>query len=82
MSTFADLVLSEYPEASTDGVEMLARRRRDVMLADCDWTQTVDDPTGQANEWAEYRNKLRNAPQQPDWPNVEVPLPPTHNTGE
>ena len=77
MSTFADLVLSEYPEASTDGVELLARRRRDVMLAESDWTQTVDNPTRNAAAWATYRQQLRDAPQQADWPAVTVPQPPS-----
>ena len=76
MSTFAELVLSEYPEASTDGVEMLARRRRDAMLAESDWTQTVDNPTGNAAAWATYRQQLRDLPADPNWPDVTVPQQP------
>jgi hypothetical protein len=75
MSTFADLVLSEYPEASTDGVELLARRRRDVMLAESDWTQLPDAPCD-AEAWAVYRQQLRDLPSDPNWPDVTLPNPP------
>ena len=76
MITFVDLVLSQYPEASPEAVEMLARQRRDAMLAACDWTQTVDDPTGNAAAWAAYRQALRDLPADPNWPDVEFPEPP------
>jgi len=38
------------------------RHRRNQLLADSDWTQTVDNPTGNAEEWATYRQQLRDFP--------------------
>ncbi len=55
----------------------LMRARRDALLAGSDWTQTVDDPTGNAVAWATYRQQLRDAPA--TWepgPTWEAPDPP------
>jgi len=38
------------------------RKHRDRLLAESDWTQTVDDPTGNAAAWATYRQALRDFP--------------------
>ena len=38
------------------------RLHRDRLLAESDWTQTHDDPTGRRDEWATYRQALRDAP--------------------
>ncbi len=38
------------------------RYRRDLLLANSDWTQTVDNPTGNAEAWATYRQALRDFP--------------------
>ncbi len=50
---------------------------RDDLLAASDWTQTVDDPTGNAAAWAAYRQQLRDAPANwtpgPEW---DAPDPP------
>ena len=54
------------------------RARRDALLAASDWTQTVDDPTGNAAAWATYRQALRDAPDTwtvgPEW---DAPEPPS-----
>lgn len=41
------------------------RARRDGLLADSDWTQMVDSPLadGPKQEWADYRQALRDVPQ-------------------
>ena len=38
------------------------RHHRDRLLAACDWTQAHDDPTGRRDEWAVYRQALRDFP--------------------
>jgi len=53
------------------------RKHRDRLLAESDWTQTADDPTGKAAEWAVYRQALRDAPA--NWtpgPTWDAPDPP------
>lgn len=41
------------------------RRKRDLLLMECDWTQAVDSPLSAEKraEWATYRDTLRNIPQ-------------------
>lgn len=74
--TFLERVKSEYPE-STDGfADDYGKVVRNQLLAASDWTQTVDNPTGDASAWATYRQQLRDAPQDPNWPNVQIPSPP------
>jgi|DEB0MinimDraft_10_1074344.scaffolds.fasta_scaffold20707_5 hypothetical protein len=53
------------------------RLRRDRLLFASDWTQTTDDPTGRRDEWATYRQALRDAPA--TWtpaPTWDAPEPP------
>ena len=53
------------------------RLHRDRLLAASDWTQTVDDPTGNAAAWATYRQQLRDFPK--TWvagPTADFPDPP------
>jgi len=53
------------------------RLHRDRLLAESDWTQTADDPTGKAAEWAAYRQQLRDFPA--TWtpgPIADFPNPP------
>jgi hypothetical protein len=38
------------------------RRQRDVLLAECDWTQGADVPTSIKNAWTTYRQALRDLP--------------------
>lgn len=40
------------------------RRRRDTLLRDSDWTQTIDSPLADADRstWATYRQALRDLP--------------------
>lgn len=37
------------------------RAERDRLLAECDWTQTLDAPVNR-EEWATYRQQLRDFP--------------------
>ena len=38
------------------------RRQRDVLLAECDWTQGADVPASIKNTWVTYRQALRDLP--------------------
>jgi len=63
-------------DTETDYVALM-RRQRNLMLSHSDWTQTADDPTGKAAEWAAYRQSLRDFPA--TWtpgPTAEFPVPP------
>lgn len=51
------------------------RTKRNTLLAECDWTQTLDAPLTpeQLTAWAEYRQALRDFPEivdvnNPVWP--------------
>lgn len=44
-----------------DRAMVMLRRKRDVILARCDWTQVPDAPVDQA-AWAVYRQQLRDLP--------------------
>ena len=53
------------------------RLQRDRLLAQSDWTQAHDDPTGRRDEWATYRQALRDFPV--TWtpgPEANFPEPP------
>jgi len=54
-----------------------ARSERDRLLSQSDWTQVPDAPVDQA-EWAEYRQALRDVPQQAGFPtDITWPVKPT-----
>jgi len=50
------------------------RAERDRLLADCDWTQVADAPLTAAKKqaWADYRQVLRDVPQDFDSPDDVV----------
>jgi len=50
-----------------------ARTQRDALLSQSDWTQVPDAPVDQA-AWAEYRQALRDVPQQAGFP-TEITWP-------
>lgn len=43
------------------------RSRRNLRLAECDWTQVADAPVDQV-AWASYRQALRDIPEQAGFP--------------
>jgi len=52
------------------------RGGRNARLAACDWTQLVDAPVDSL-AWANYRQELRNVPNQPGFPwDVQWPAKP------
>lgn len=57
--------LNDIGLAETDNIETLTARmkvQRNRLLAESDWTQTADNPTGNAEAWATYRQALRDFP--------------------
>ena len=51
------------------------RVQRDLLIAETDWTQCADTPQGIKDEWAPYRQALRDVPQQVGFPfNVIWPI--------
>jgi hypothetical protein len=74
--TFAEQTQIEFPEASEQALASLARRHRDRLLALCDW-RTLTDAPGDRAAWVAYRQALRDAPQQAEWPNNPIPEAPT-----
>lgn len=52
------------------------RAERDRLLAASDWTQVEDAPVNK-QEWAAYRQSLRDLPQQEGFPDIELPTKPS-----
>lgn len=57
-----------------------ARRQRNILLAETDFTQLPDVPitTAKRAEFATYRQALRDLPTQSGWPNMAWPARPTY----
>lgn len=54
----------------------LVRAKRNQLLAQSDWTQLPDVPIATKEEWAVYRQALRDVTLQPDPFNITWPVPP------
>jgi hypothetical protein len=56
--------------AETNGKAEEVREQRNKLLASSDWTQLSDSPLNslQKADWLEYRNELRNIPEQQGFP--------------
>lgn len=71
----------EDPETiPTEWLEERMRILRNRLLVESDWTQTTDNPTGNAEAWATYRQQLRDFPS--TWEpseTAEFPDPPEVN---
>ena len=54
------------------------RNQRNQLLSSCDWTQVLDSPLTEEklNEWATYRQALRDFPGTVDLTNIEWPTQP------
>ncbi len=62
------------PELTEEQQEMQVRAQRNSLLTLCDWTQLPDAPltAEQKQEWAEYRQALRDVPKQASFPDAVV----------
>lgn len=64
------------PSPSEEELADAARVERDGLLAASDWTQVADAPVDK-EAWAEYRQALRDVPQQSEFPvSINWPEPP------
>ena len=69
---------SPTPEPEPEPVDpvVVARAERNNLLTSSDWTQVADAPVDQAI-WANYRQLLRDVPEQPEFPqNINWPTKP------
>jgi len=60
-------------DLNSDGMAAQIRSERDRLLKEFDWTQLPDAPVDQ-QAWAEYRQALRDVPQQAGFP-TEITWP-------
>lgn len=62
------------PEPTEEQQEMQVRAQRNSLLTLCDWTQLPDAPLtdGEKQEWAEYRQALRDVPEQTGFPDAVI----------
>jgi len=58
---------AEYAAGADDRAAAEVRTERDVKLAETDWTQVADAPVDK-EEWATYRQALRDVPSQDEFP--------------
>jgi len=63
----SELVVEPDPGPSEEQLAAQARSQRDALLSQSDWTQVPDAPVDQS-AWAEYRQALRDVPQQAGFP--------------
>lgn len=56
--------------------EHMMRQLRNQRLKESDWTQVGDVPQEIKDMWVVYRQELRDITDDPEWPNVQLPLPP------
>ncbi|MBL3963104.1 phage tail assembly chaperone [Burkholderia sp. KCJ3K979] len=64
----ADWILARVPVHRKAYEESPVRNQRDQLLAQTDWTQGADVPTATAARFAEYRQALRDLPEQAGFP--------------
>ena len=66
--------VSNVAEPTTEQLEMQIRAQRNSLLTLCDWTQLPDAPltAEQKQEWAEYRQALRDVPEQTGFPDAVI----------
>jgi len=68
-----ELVVEPDPGPSEEQLAAGARSQRDALLSQSDWTQVPDAPVDQ-QAWADYRQALRDLPQQAGFP-TEITWP-------
>ena len=63
-----ELTIEPDPGPTTEQLAAQVRGERDRLLANSDWTQVPDAPVD-STAWADYRQALRDVPQQAGFPN-------------
>lgn len=73
-----DYVTKQWVDPRTPQTEwVVVRQKRNQLLQESDWTQLPDVPLTDKNQWAIYRQALRDVTEQPDPFNITWPVPPT-----
>ena len=65
-----EYVIEALPTESAEDLSIRKRIERNELLFSSDWTQTLDAPLTEEEreKWAIYRQRLRDLPQQKDFP--------------
>ena len=63
----SELVVEPDPGPTEEQLAAQARSERDVLLSQSDWTQVADAPVDH-QAWADYRQALRDVPEQEGFP--------------
>lgn len=80
-----DALITIYESVEKNNLAKAARDKRDKLLEACDYLMALDYPlsTAAREQWREYRQALRDIPQQEGFPdNIEWPQKPLEKTGE
>lgn len=62
-----------YTESEVSDIRVSKRLLRNKLLQETDWTQLPDVPESISSKFREYRQALRNAPQDPNFPFADFP---------
>lgn len=62
----------DLPEPTTEELAVGIRMQRDLLLRESDWTQAADIPDTTKLPWREYRDALRDIPQQEGFPKAVI----------
>lgn len=69
--------ISPYVPPSKEVIESQERSKRNQLLIQSDWSQLPDVPEEIKSKWAEYRQKLRDIPDQEGFPyDIKWPVKP------
>ena len=69
--------INAQPVFTNEQLASQARRQRDDLIINTDWTQGADIPQATKDKWATYRQALRDVPQQNTFPtSVTWPVKP------
>ena len=73
LADFPDSPVPDMPDYNPDQRQLEqeaeeVREQRDALLKDSDWTQVSDAPVADAQAWKDYRQALRDVPEQEGFP--------------
>ena len=82
LADFPDALVPEKPNYNPDELALEqeakeVRTQRDALLAESDWAVLPDAPVADAQAWKDYRQALRDVPQQNGFPtDIDWPVKP------
>lgn len=64
---------AELQELRVAALNIDNRRKRNALLAECDWTQLADTALteSEVQAWSDYRAELRALPEHTEWPELD-----------